>query len=213
MKKYIIWDFDGTIANTNDVILASWQATYEHYLGHRLPEREIEATFGETLRHTIEEKIPDAVYEEVRDYYRAYQDAHCDGMVYVFDGVKELFDELRARGCMIGVATSRTAHSFNKYVRELGIDGYFDELVTMEDVTKHKPHPESVNLVLERFGASPDEAIMIGDTKYDIGCANNAGVDSVMVGWSHYVDEESMAADGYVPTFRIKEPADLLDII
>ena len=60
MKKYIIWDFDGTIANTNDVILASWQATYEHYLGHRLPVREIEATFGETLRHTIGEKIPGA---------------------------------------------------------------------------------------------------------------------------------------------------------
>lgn len=213
MKKYIIWDFDGTIANTNDVILASWQATYEHYLGHVLPEREIEATYGETLRHTIEEKIPDASYEEVRDYYRAYQDAHCAGMVYVFEGIKELLEELRARGCRIGVATSRTSNSFLRYVRELGIDGYFDELVSMEDVKRHKPHPESVELLLERFGASPEEAIMIGDTKYDIGCANNAGVDSALVGWSHYVDEESMAADGFVPTYRLGTPAELLEII
>jgi pyrophosphatase PpaX len=213
MKKYIIWDFDGTIANTNDVILASWQATYEHYLGHRLPVREIEATFGETLRHTIGEKIPGAPYEEVRDYYRAYQDAHCDGMVYVFEGVKELLDVLKTRGCKLGVATSRTAYSFGNYARDLGIEGCFDVLVTMEDVTEHKPHPASVNLVLEKFGASPEEAIMLGDTKYDIGCANNAGVDSVLVGWSHYVDEESMAADGYEPTYRIERPEQLLDLI
>ena len=58
MKKYIIFDFDGTLANTNDVIVASWQATLEHYLGHSLPVREIEATFGETLMHTIAEKLP-----------------------------------------------------------------------------------------------------------------------------------------------------------
>ena len=212
-KPYIIFDFDGTIANTNDVILASWQATYEHYLGHSLPVREIEATFGETLRHTIGEKVPGAPYEEVRDYYRAYQEAHCDGMVYVFDGVKELFDELRDRGYRIGVATSRTAYSFSNYVKDLGIDHCFDVVVTMEDVKEHKPHPESVNLVLETFGASPEEAIMLGDTKYDIGCANNAGVDSVLVGWSHYVDEESMAADGFVPTYRIEKPEELLDLI
>lgn len=212
-KKYIIWDFDGTIANTNDVILASWQATYEHYLGYSLPVREIEATFGETLRHTIAEKIPDAPYEEVRDYYRAYQDAHCDGMVYVFDGVKELLAELKARGYRTGVATSRTANSLGRYLRDLGLEGFFDEIVTMEDVKEHKPHPESVNLLLKKLGASPEEAVMLGDTKFDIGCANNAGVDSILVGWSHYVDEESMAADGFEPTFRISEPALLLDLV
>ena len=213
MKKYIIWDFDGTIANTNDIIIDSWQATFEHYLGHRLPVRDIEATFGETLVHTIERLIPHAPYEEVRDYYRAYQNAHCEGRVYVFDGVRELMEELRSRGCKIGVATSRTANSLMKYLAELGMDVYIDGIVSMEDVAKHKPDPESVLKVLEKFGASPEEAIMIGDTKYDIGCANNAGVDSVLVGWSHYVDEDSMAADGFAPTYRIGSPGKILEII
>ena len=67
--------------------------------------------------------------------------------------------------------------------------------------------------MLAKFGASTEEAIIRGETKYDIGCANNAGVDSVLVGWSHYVDEESMAADGFVPTYRIKRPEELLDLI
>lgn len=212
-KPYVILDFDGTIANTNNVIVDSWQATFERYLGHRLPVRQIEATFGETLKRTIAELIPDADYEEVRDYYRDYQDAHCEGMVYVFEGVRELMELLKVEGYRIGIATSRTAHSFWNYMRDLDLDQYVDVLVTMEDVKKHKPDPESIIKVLDKFGARPEEAIMVGDTKYDIGCANNAGVDSVLVGWSHYVDEEAMEAEGYVPTYHIDKPDQLMELI
>ena len=213
MKEYIIWDFDGTIANTNDIILESWQATFRNFLGHELPVKEIEATFGETLKHTLAEKLPHVPYEEGRDFYREYQETNCEGRVYVFPGVRELLEKLRSEGLKIGIATSRTANSFWKYTRDLGIDHFVDELVSMEDVKNHKPHPESITALLEKFGGKPEEAIMIGDTKYDIGCANAAGVDSVLVGWSHYVDEDAMLADGYVPTHRIKEPAELLNII
>ncbi|MBQ6623195.1 MAG: HAD family hydrolase [Mogibacterium sp.] len=213
MKKYIIFDFDGTIANTNDIIIESWQATFRKYLGHELAVRDIEATFGETLRHTISYMIPDAEIEEVVDHYRKYQEEHNKGKVYVFPGVRELMDELRAKGCKIGIATSRTRNSLTKYMNELGIEGCVDEIISVEDVSKHKPNPESVTALLDKFGGTPDEAIMLGDTKFDVGCAQNAGVESVLVGWSHYVDEESMAADGYEPTYRIAEPRELLDLI
>jgi pyrophosphatase PpaX len=212
-KPYVILDFDGTIANTNNIIVESWQATFEHYLGHRKPVREVEATFGETLKHTIEELLPGEDYEEVRDFYRDYQYAHNKGAVYVFDGVREMMELLKVEGHRIGIATSRTAHSFWTYMRELDLDEYVDVLVTMEDVKKHKPDPESINKVLEQFGARPEEAIMVGDTKYDIGCANNAGVDSVLVRWSHYVDEEAMEAEGYVPTYYIDKPDELMELI
>jgi pyrophosphatase PpaX len=212
-KPYVILDFDGTIANTNNIIVDSWQATFEHYLGHRKPVREVEATFGETLRHTIEELLPGEDYEEVRDFYRDYQYAHNEGAVYVFEGVRELMELLSVEGYRIGIATSRTAHSFWTYMRELDLDHYVDVLVTMEDVKKHKPDPESINKVLEQFGARPEEAIMVGDTKFDIGCANNAGVDSVLVRWSHYVDEEAMEAEGYVPTYHIDTPDQLMELI
>ncbi|MBR3377546.1 MAG: HAD family hydrolase [Mogibacterium sp.] len=213
-KPYIIFDFDGTIANTNNIIIASWQSTFRRYLGHELPVREIEATFGETLYDTVGRLIPGESVDEIVAHYRHYQDTHQDEYrVYVFEGVRELMEELKARGYKIGVATSRTLNSFSKYMHDLGMEGFIDETVTMEDVTLHKPHPESVDRVLERFGASADEAIMIGDTKYDIGCANNAGVESVLVGWSHYVDEEAMAADGFEPTYRIGRPEELLELI
>ena len=228
-KKYIIFDFDGTLANTNNIIIASWQATFEHYLGYTLPVREIEATFGEILVNTIGRLIPDAPVNEVVDYYRAYQDSHQqDYEVYVFEGIRELLEQLRERGCIIGVGTSRTAYSFWNYMKKLGMDGYVDEVVTMNDVTSHKPDPETIDAVLIKMMAHAGEAydsgsgipdavrkaaLMVGDTKYDIGCANNAGVDSVMVGWSHYVDEEAMLADGFVPTYRVERPEQLLEII
>ena len=228
-KKYIIFDFDGTLANTNNIIIASWQATFEHYLGYTLPVREIEATFGEILVNTIGRLIPDAPVNEVVAYYRAYQDSHQqDYEVYVFEGIRELLEQLRERGCIIGVGTSRTAYSFWNYMKKLGMDGYVDEVVTMNDVTSHKPDPETIDAVLIKMMAHAGEAydsgsgipdavrkaaLMVGDTKYDIGCANNAGVDSVMVGWSHYVDEEDMLADGFVPTYRMERPEQLLEII
>ena len=228
-KKYIIFDFDGTLANTNNIIIASWQATFENYLGYTIPIREIEATFGEILVNTIGRLLPDAPVNEVVDFYRAYQDSHQkDYEVYVFEGVRELLEQLRERGCIIGVGTSRTAYSFWNYMKKLGMDGYVDEVVTMNDVTSHKPDPETIDAVLIKMMAHcgepydaesgiPDSvraaAVMVGDTKYDVGCANNAGVDSVIVGWSHYIDEEAMLAEGFVPTYRIEKPDQLLDMI
>ena len=179
--------------------------------------------------NTIGRLIPDAPVNEVVDYYRAYQDSHQeDYEVYVFEGIRELLEQLRERGCIIGVGTSRTAYSFWNYMKKLGMDGYVDEAVTMNDVTSHKPDPETIDAVLIKMMAHAGEAydsgsgipdavrkaaLMVGDTKFDIGCANNAGVDSVMVGWSHYVDEEDMLADGFVPTYRMERPEQLLEII
>ncbi len=215
-KKYIIFDFDGTLACTNDIIVESWQACFEHFLGYVPEKKQIERYFGETLKHTIEVNFPNETFETVCDFYRSYQNAHGEGKVYLFDGIRELIDELHERGYVVGVATSRTTSSFWKYMKELGVDQDIDGVVAAEDVTKHKPDPEAVVAALEKLGGSadrPEEAIMIGDTKFDIGSAMNAGVDSVLVEWSHYVDEEDMLAAGFTPTYRIKEPKDLLDLI
>ena len=61
-KKYIIFDFDGTLVHTNDVIIGSWQATYEHYLGRKVSRSQIEQTFGETLADTIRNRIPKSLH-------------------------------------------------------------------------------------------------------------------------------------------------------
>ena len=241
-KRYIIFDFDGTLVNTNQIIIDSWQAVFEHFLGHRLPESTIEASFGEVLMYSISYLVPDADVDEVVDFYREYQNAHQNReKVHEFEGIRELLDELRRRDCIIGVGTSRTTHSFWRYMEMLGLKDYIDEAVTMNDVEKHKPDPETVNAVLLKMMAHDkraweeiedggeaeshakedaeipqdvkDAAIMIGDTKFDIGCAQNAGIDSVLIGWSHYIDEEKLKESGFTPTYRIEKPEELLNLI
>lgn len=208
MKKYIIFDFDGTIANTNDVIIESWQAAFIKYLGHTIPVEEIEMTFGETVEHTIKEKLPNEEWTEVRDFFRWYQAEKCEAKIKLFDGIIEMLEELKARGIKMATATSRTYKSYHEYMATLGLNKYFDVQVTMEDVSKHKPDPESALVALEKLGAKPEEAIMVGDTKFDIGCAENAGVDSVLIGWSHAIGDMQ-----WTPTYEAETPEDILEII
>ena len=222
-KKYIIFDFDGTLVHTNDVIIGSWQATYEHYLGRQVSRSQIEQTFGETLADTIRNRIPGAPVEEVKSYYRAWQEAHKESLVYIYDGIKELLAELRGRGCVIGVGTSRTASSLWNYLRQFGIDDSIDAVVTMDDVTRHKPHPDTALAVLAKMagleagaeipGEILADAVMLGDSRFDIGCASNAGIDSVLTIWGRPIGEEEISTWDWRPTYVIERPSELLSIM
>jgi len=252
-KKYIIFDFDGTLVHTNDVIIGSWQATYEHYLGRQVSRSQIEQTFGETLADTIRNRIPGAPVEEVKSYYRAWQEAHKGELVYIYDGIRDLLAELRERGCVIGVGTSRTASSLWNYLRQFGIVDYIDAVVTMDDVTRHKPHPDTALAVLAKMAGLEDssknagnagfkadaenmslkpgagwtgqeagtripadvlaDAVMLGDSRFDIGCASNAGIDSVLTIWGRPIGEEEIATWDWRPTYIIERPEELLKIV
>lgn len=213
MKKYVIFDFDGTIINTNDVIIASWEATFEHFLGNKESVPVIVSTFGETLEYTISQRFPEHDLSTVLKYYKDFQSEHCAEMVVLFDGIVELLEKLNNRGYKLAIATSRLSGSFREYMDGFELWGYFDACIVKEDVAHHKPHPESCLVALEKLGARPEEAVMLGDTKFDIGCANNAGVDSVLVGWNPLVDAEKIIESGYYPTYIVNSTDELFDIL
>ncbi|MBR0400137.1 MAG: HAD-IA family hydrolase [Mogibacterium sp.] len=212
-KKYIIFDFDGTLVNTNDMIIRSWQGTFEHYLGHSIDEDVIVATFGEVLTDTAARMIPGEDTDEVCRFYDEFQQKYCSGMADAFDGIRELLDELRVRDCRIGMATSRRRNSYDRYMDELGLADYIDAAVVREDVSSHKPDPEAALKVMEKLGAVPAETIFIGDTKYDAGCAKAAGIDCALAGWSHKIDMEQLEQDNCVPEYIFDKPSDLLALI
>ena len=209
MKKYILFDFDGTLVNTNDVIVASWQHTYKHYLGHEVPLERITSCFGEPLLLTMEREFPGVDPQESADVYRSFQLEHADTLVTVFPGIKELLVSLKDAGYVPGIVTSRTRVSAVRYLEMFHMAGDFDCLVTCDDTAAHKPDPEPILLAMKKLGASPEECLMIGDSPFDIKCANNAGVDSVMVGWRITCDETSMIDDAKAD-YHIAEPADLI---
>lgn len=212
MIKTVLFDFDGTLVNTNDVIVASWQHTYRHYLGHEESLEKITACFGEPLLITMAREFPDVPPEESAEVYRVYQQQNAHLLVKIFPGIVDLLAALREAGYRMGIVTSRTRESALRYMDMFGITEYFDAMVTCDDTTVHKPNPEPILLGLEKMGITKDEAIMIGDSPFDIKCANNAGVKSVMVDWRITCDNSALISDA-VWDYSIREPLDLMKVL
>lgn len=212
MLTTILFDFDGTLVNTNDVIIASWQHTYRHFLGREESLEKITACFGEPLLITMEREFPGVPPEESAAIYREYQKQNADELVKVFAGVPELLEALKQAGYRMAIVTSRTRESATRYLNMFGLAGYFEDMVSCEDTDIHKPNPEPILLCLDKLGIEKAEAIMVGDSPFDIKCANNAGVKSVLVDWRITSDSASPIDDARAD-YEIAEPMDLMKVV
>lgn len=208
----ILFDFDGTVMNTNDLILKSWQHTFKTITGKEGDPQKIQSTFGETLIKSMNDFFPDFPTEEGIEIYRRYQTGKFADAISPFPGMIELIKEVKAEGYKIAVVTSRLRRTTMEGLEKYGLDKIFDAIVTMEDCTKHKPDPEPAMIALEKLGSNPEETIMLGDSKFDIGCANNAGVKSVLVGWAVAIyDKEKEGI--FKPDYVIQKAEEVLDIL
>ncbi len=212
MINTILWDFDGTLLNTNDVILESWQHTYEHYYGKRMPAEHITKCFGEPLLVTMAREFPDVPPRDSAEVYREYQKDIAYTWAKSIPGVFELVEYLKDKGYKQCIVTSRTTESTLRYLDLFDKKDLFDGMVTCDDTEKHKPEPEPILLGLEKMKSAKDEALMIGDGVFDVKCANNAGVKSVLVGW-RITDTDNAVIEDAVHDFETETPEDLKKLI
>lgn len=193
----VIFDFDGTLADTNRMVINSWQHTYRTLLGREEPEENILRTFGEPLALSMEKAFPQVPAEEAIAIYRGYQELHFEEMIRPFPGMAELVRRLKEEGFKVGIVTSRLRNTTMRGLRAFSLSECVDELVTCEDTQKHKPEPEPALEALSRLKAVPEEAVMVGDSMFDILCAHGAGMKAVLVGWALAVgEEEKRGPDG-----------------
>lgn len=208
----IIFDFDGTVANTNRLVIDSWQHVYEVLTGKRQDEAVIKTTFGEPLAVSMGKAFPDTPVDEAIDIYRRHQKDIYEEMIEPFEGMVELMKGLKEKGFKVGIATSRMKNSTVIGLAKFGVMDCIDALVTCDDTEKHKPDPEPVLISLQRLSAAPEEALMVGDSMFDIKCAHNAGVKAVLVSWAEAVSEEDMNGPD-APEFCIEKAEDLFAIL
>lgn len=214
MRRYkaILFDFDGTLMNTNEIIFASWQHTYKTLTGKEGDRREIVKTFGEPLFTSMENAFPNVPVEESVAIYRDYQrDCYLD-KIELFEGCKELIIELHKRGFRLAVVTSRVKSSLISGLEKYGLLDYFEAFVTCDDTDAHKPSPEPILKALEKLDIDAKDALMIGDSIFDVLCAKNAGVESVLVGWA-LEGAGTIIDEDVEPEFRIKIAKDLIAIV
>ncbi len=184
MLKAILFDYDGTIADTDRLIIDSWQHTYLVRRGHPEDEAVILATFGEPLRTSMEHAFPEFDVDETIDIYRSYQAEIYPGSIKAFPGMIELIHELHAAGLRLGIVTSRVRSSTLLGLKEFGIADDMDAVITCEDCAKHKPDPAPALTCLAALGVGPEEAILVGDSGFDTACAHNAGLPAILIRWA-----------------------------
>ncbi len=208
----VIFDFDGTIADTGQLVMDSWQHTFRTVTGAPGDPKAIYRTFGETLRESMSYMFPDQDVDYVAGIYRDYQLMQGDENWTAFAGMPELIRELHGRGISLGVVTSRTGDSLRRGLEIMGLLDAFDTLISCDDTDAHKPEPEPALIGLERLNVQADRALFVGDTVFDIGCAHNAGIQAVLVGWNVSVEPEDKKGI-FHPDYEIAEPGELLALI
>jgi pyrophosphatase PpaX len=179
--KGIIFDIDGTLTSTNDLIFASFNYITKKYLGKTFSNEEIIKWFGPTEDVILKEFCGDN-YEQARDeYYKFYADNHF--MADIYPGIKEILEGLKKQGVLLSIFTGKGREAASITLKKLGIYQYFDLIITGDEVKEHKPSPEGIQIFLERFQLKKEDVIMIGDAPSDIKAAHAAGVKVASVLW------------------------------
>ena len=206
--KYILFDLDGTLIDTNQLIIDSFKHTYKTHLSRDIEEKEIQQYFGEPLITTLRRYSPEKA-EELYDTYIRYNESVHDSSVNLCCDIQECLEQLKEMGCVLAVVTSKRYKMAHRGLELFGITKHFSTLVTVDDTENHKPHPEPVLRALEKLGAAADEAIMVGDSIFDIQCAHNAGVKAIQVTWGAALDQQQQEK----PDYLVDNALEIVDIV
>lgn len=191
----ILFDLDGTLLDTHDMILVSMRYTINEVEGKDCSDEELMARVGtplldQMLHFTAGDK---ARAEELVDIYRAYNDAIHDENIRAFPGTKEALETLTKAGCRMGVVTSKRHWLAERGLKICELDSFFEFLVGSDDWPEHKPAPGPILHGCELLGIDPTRCTYIGDSPFDIQAANAAGCRSVAALWGMFSPEELAA--------------------
>ncbi len=202
-----LFDLDGTLIDSVDLILRSYRHTMRRHRGHEPSDNVWMQGLGTPLWVQFRQFSDDpAEIEAMVATYREYNLAHHDEMVRPYQGVVEAVRSLHRGANVLGLVTSKMRSGAVRGLRIAGLEDAFDVIVGSDEVTHPKPHPEPVLIALERLGAPPESAVFIGDSRHDLECGRAAGVKTAAVLWGPF--DRAHLAD-LEPDYWLERPADL----
>lgn len=206
----IIFDFDGTLADTAPGILATMRQTFVE-LGMPIPDDDaMRRTIGLPLVKALQEanNLSEADALRANDMYRSLFESHELTNIRLFPQVAETLNALHDRGLRMAIATSRNAASLDLILGRYGIDALFEQRVTNSDHLAAKPAPDMVLTLLRRMGLQASQALVVGDTTFDIAMGSSAGCHTCAVTYGNHTREQLLAAN---PTYVIDNIEQLLN--
>ena len=208
--KLLIFDFDGTLADTTAHILNCIKKCIDKFNLRKLSDEDLAMYSGATLMETMlelgatEEQLP-----EIKSYYTSifFEDV---SDIHLYENVSQVLIELKDNGYVLAVATNRRRKMIPALLDLLGISPVFSKIVCETDVDNKKPSADMVELILKELNYSKDETLVLGDTKYDILMSKNANCKSCYVCHSIETDDNVI---GLHPDIVIHDFQELIKLL
>lgn len=192
--RTVLFDLDGTLADTIPLIVASYQHAFRTVLGEEVEDGRARAWIGRPLLGALLEESPE--HGHALDVaYREWNLANTAALIRRYEGVPELLEALTAAGATIAVATSKRRETARLALEGVGIDGLVEVAAGLDDTTRHKPDPEPLLHAAAALGADPSACVYVGDATVDVLAARAAGMAAVAVTWGAG-ERDALAAAG-----------------
>ena len=205
MIKGVIFDLDGTLLNTNELIYKSFEYMFKEVLNLELHKEEITLLYGKPLEVSLQKYTKDNdLIKKMINVYREFNIYHHDSMCNTFKDIPEMLKTLKKNKIKCAVVTSKK--------KDMAMKGLIisDVVITPEDTEKYKPEAEPALKACEILNLKPEEVMMVGDSPYDLLCGKNAGCLTCGVEYTEISLDELKKVN---PDYMIKEPLELLEII
>jgi pyrophosphatase PpaX len=209
--RAVLFDFDGTLADSTELIMRSWRHMMATHHGAVPPDEEWLSGFGMTLETQVARfaRFPEEA-REMLESYRSFQRLHHDEMLRPFPGVVEVVRELERRGVGLAIVTSKHREATLRGMDLCGVVEHFPVIVTPEDVSEPKPHPEPVLHALERLGVRAEEAVFVGDSPHDMAAGRAAGTRTAAALWGPF---PRAALEREEPDWLLESPEEVLGMV
>ena len=207
-----IFDVDGTLTSTNELIFATFNHIADKYLNKRLTNEEITALFGPTEDVIIKEWTGDNYDNARTDYYDYYANNH-KTMADIYPGLKEILLKIKSAGIPISIYTGKGRTSTDITLKEIGVYDLFDFIVTGDDIPEHKPSPEGITRFVEKFNLDPQRVLMIGDAPADVLASRRAGIKVASVLWDSYAKEKVLQMESDYFFHTVDELKEFIDSV
>lgn len=203
-----IFDIDGTLTSTNQLIFDSFNHIAKKYLSRTFSNEEIIAMFGPPENDILKQLCGENYEEAKRDYFRYYSKNHWKAELY--PGIKEILEYLKSKNNVLGIFTGKGREASMITLKELGVDHYFDLIVTGDDVTNHKPSPEGILKFVNKFKFKPERVLLIGDSVSDVIAAKQAEIKIASALWDSYGLEEVELLGSDYSFYSVKDLNDFI---
>ena len=209
--RAVVFDLDGTVVDSVELIIVSFQHAIREVLGREISREDAVAWVGRPLKEQMELFSPEHA-DDLVEVYREFNHREHDRMLKPYEGIQQLLECLRRADVKMGLVTSKSRFTAQMAFDRTGIEGYFDATVCADEAAGNKPSPAPILACLAQLGVEPSVAAYVGDSPYDIQAALAAGVAAIAVTWGVFPADRLEAEKPDILVHTISELAEVLGI-